>query len=123
MNHGPNVVVAIPQASLHLIDSDWQLINFTGGDSGVEPYLVAHNQQLINFTGGDSGVEPYLVAHNQHLAHASAVKFQITPKGFIGINTKVWHWFMPYSEAKHHQNDAKRPLVDGIYAFLEKLES
>ncbi|KAJ6414382.1 hypothetical protein OIU84_003389, partial [Salix udensis] len=31
-----------------------------------------------------------LVAHNQHLAHASAVKFQMTPMGFIGINL-VWH--------------------------------
>jgi beta-glucosidase len=42
-------VVAIPQASLHLIDvSDWQRLNFTGGDSGVEPFLVARNQLLAH---------------------------------------------------------------------------
>jgi beta-glucosidase len=41
--------VAIPQASLHLIDvSDWQRLNFTGGDSGVEPFLAAHNQLLAH---------------------------------------------------------------------------
>jgi beta-glucosidase len=47
--YGPIVVVASPQASLHLIDvSDWQRLNFTGGDSGVEPFLVARNQLLAH---------------------------------------------------------------------------
>lgn len=30
--------------------------------------------QRLNCTGGDSGIEPYLVSHNQLLAHAAAVK-------------------------------------------------
>lgn len=30
--------------------------------------------QNASCTGGDSGVEPYIVAHNQLLAHAAAVK-------------------------------------------------
>ena len=32
----------------------------------------------LNCTGGDSGTEPYLVAHHQLLAHAAAVKLYRT---------------------------------------------
>ena len=30
--------------------------------------------QNLNCTGGDSGIEPYLVSHHQLLSHAAAVK-------------------------------------------------
>ena len=38
------------EASLHLLidASDWPRVNCTGGDSGVEPFLVAHNQLLAH---------------------------------------------------------------------------
>ncbi|EEF48842.1 beta-glucosidase, putative [Ricinus communis] len=70
--------------------------------------------QQINYTGGDSGTEPYVVAHNQLLAHAAAVKlyrtkYQAKQKGVIGI-TLVSHWFVPCTNAKHHQNAAKRAM-------------
>ncbi|KAK9941266.1 hypothetical protein M0R45_017879 [Rubus argutus] len=58
--------------------------------------------------------EPYLVSHYQLLAHASAVKlykekYQADQKGVIGI-TILSHWFVPFSDAKHHQEAALRAL-------------
>ncbi|XP_021277975.1 beta-glucosidase 12-like [Herrania umbratica] len=70
--------------------------------------------QKLNCTGGDSGTEPYLVGHYLLLAHAAAVKlyrqnYQATQKGIIGI-TLVSHWFVPFSNARHHKNAALRAL-------------
>ncbi|KAK8695398.1 hypothetical protein V6N13_000561 [Hibiscus sabdariffa] len=70
--------------------------------------------QNLNCTGGDSAVEPYLVAHHLLLAHAVSVnlycqKHQATQKGMIGI-TLVTYWFVPVSKAKHHQNAASRAM-------------
>ncbi|CAK7339252.1 unnamed protein product [Dovyalis caffra] len=70
--------------------------------------------QGLNCTGGDSGIEPYLASHYQLLAHAKAVKlykekYQKTQKGVIGI-TLISQWFVPFSDARHHQNAAKRAL-------------
>ncbi|XP_027341440.1 beta-glucosidase 12-like [Abrus precatorius] len=67
-----------------------------------------------NCTGGDSGIEPYLVSHHQLLAHAVAVnvykgKYQASQKGAIGI-TLVSHWFVPYSDSKLDQNAAERAI-------------
>lgn len=44
-----------------------------------------------NCTGGDSGVEPYLVTHNQLLAHAAAVKlykekYQVISKSYRSLS-------------------------------------
>ncbi|XP_016473471.1 beta-glucosidase 13 isoform X1 [Nicotiana tabacum] len=52
-----------------------------------------------NCTKGNSGTEPYIVAHNLLLAHATGVKvykekYQKTQKGQIGV-TLVTHWFVP----------------------------
>nr|TKR65658.1 hypothetical protein D5086_0000319200 [Populus alba] len=52
-----------------------------------------------NCTLGNSGTEPYMVAHNLILGHAAAVKlyrekYQAIQKGKIGI-TIVSHWFLP----------------------------
>ncbi|KAM1394717.1 hypothetical protein PS2_030283 [Malus domestica] len=46
--------------------------------------------QNLNCTGGDSAIEPYLVAHHLLLAHGAAVelyknRYQATQKGLIGI--------------------------------------
>ncbi|KAJ8760062.1 hypothetical protein K2173_010918 [Erythroxylum novogranatense] len=81
--------------------------------------------QQLNCTGGDSATEPYLVAHNQLLAHASAVqlykrKYQATQKGVIGI-TLVTNWFVPYSNAKHNRNAAKRAIDFMFGWFMEPL--
>ncbi|KAK9273160.1 hypothetical protein L1049_017967 [Liquidambar formosana] len=70
--------------------------------------------QHRNCTGGDSGIEPYLVSHHQLLAHAAAVqvykqKYQASQKGKIGI-TLVSLWVVPFSDAKHHHNAAERAL-------------
>ncbi|KAL6187982.1 hypothetical protein ACLB2K_039377 [Fragaria x ananassa] len=70
--------------------------------------------QNLNCTGGDSGTEPYLVTHYQLLAHAAAVKsykekYQADQKGVIGI-TIISHWFVPFSDAKHHKKAALRAL-------------
>ncbi|KAL5055816.1 hypothetical protein RYX36_036498 [Vicia faba] len=83
-----------------------------------------------NCTGGDSGTEPYLVAHHQLLAHAAAVnvyktKYQISQNGFIGISLLIT-WFVPLSDNKLNQKAAERatdfmfgwfmdPLTNGDY--------
>ncbi|XP_024020497.1 beta-glucosidase 12 isoform X1 [Morus notabilis] len=86
--------------------------------------------QNANCTGGDSGTEPYIVAHYLILSHAAAVKvyrdkYQASQKGSIGLTT-VSDWYVPYSDARHNVNAAKRsvdfslgwildPLVYGYY--------
>ncbi|XP_024159524.1 beta-glucosidase 12 isoform X3 [Rosa chinensis] len=69
--------------------------------------------QNLNCTGGNSGTEPYLVSHYQLLAHAAAVKlykekYQVDQMGVIGI-TILSHWFVPFSDAKHHEEAACYP--------------
>ncbi|KAK9941264.1 hypothetical protein M0R45_017877 [Rubus argutus] len=81
--------------------------------------------QQLNCTGGNSGTEPYLVAHHQLLAHAAAVKlykkkYQASQKGLIGI-TLVSNWFVPVSEAKHHKNAALRALDYMFGWFMDPL--
>ncbi|XLS76186.1 hypothetical protein HN51_033051 [Arachis hypogaea] len=78
-----------------------------------------------NCTGGDSGTEPYVVAHHELLAHAAAVqlyktKYQASQKGSIGI-TLVSHWFMPFSNSPLDITAAERSL-DFMYGwFMEPL--
>lgn len=65
-----------------------------------------------NCTGGDSGTEPYLVAHYQLLAHAAVVnlyktKYQVSQKGVIGI-TLIINWSVPFSDNKQNKNAAER---------------
>ncbi|XP_030526661.1 beta-glucosidase 13-like isoform X1 [Rhodamnia argentea] len=81
--------------------------------------------QRLNCTGGDSGIEPYLVSHNLLLAHAAAVKlyrdkYQESQKGKIGI-TLVSPWILPYSDAKHHKNAASRALDFILGWYLDPL--
>ncbi|PRQ34659.1 putative glycosidase [Rosa chinensis] len=80
------------------------------------------DRQELNCTGGNSGTEPYLVAHNQLLAHTAAItlykqQYQSSQKGLIGI-TLVSNWFEPVSEAEHHKNATLRALD---YMFMDPL--
>jgi beta-glucosidase len=73
-----------------------------------------------NCTGGDSGTEPYIVAHNQLLAHATVVnvyktKYQASQNGLIGI-TLVINWFVPLSDNKLNQKAAER-AVDFMFGW------
>ncbi|XP_031384845.1 beta-glucosidase 12-like isoform X2 [Punica granatum] len=88
--------------------------------------------QQLNCTGGDSGTEPYLVAHHLLLAHAAAVKlykenYQASQNGSIGI-TLTTQWFEPYSDSVNDRNAALRafdfvlgwfmdPLINGDYPY------
>ncbi|RXI03527.1 hypothetical protein DVH24_004179 [Malus domestica] len=70
--------------------------------------------QNLNCTGGDSAIEPYLVAHHLLLAHGAAVelyknRYQATQKGLIGI-TLVSDWFEPASDSKQDKDAALRSL-------------
>jgi len=65
-----------------------------------------------NCTGGDSGTEPYLVAHYQLLAHAAVVnlyktKYQVSQKGVIGIPLVI-NYFVPLSDNKLDIKAAER---------------
>ncbi|XP_010257423.1 PREDICTED: beta-glucosidase 12-like [Nelumbo nucifera] len=73
-----------------------------------------------NCTGGNSGTEPYAVAHNQLLAHAAAVKvykekYQASQKGKIGI-TLVAPWFVPFSDDQSSK-DAARRAMDFVFGW------
>ncbi|CAL9768055.1 unnamed protein product [Musa acuminata subsp. burmannicoides] len=86
-----------------------------------------------NCTAGNSGREPYVVAHHQLLAHAAAVKlyrdkYQGSQKGRIGI-TLTTTWFIPLSDSKSDVDAAQRildfnygwfmdPLTGGDYPFI-----
>ncbi|XP_057452836.1 beta-glucosidase 12-like [Lotus japonicus] len=74
-----------------------------------------------NCTGGDLGIEPYLVSHHLLLAHAKAVqvykkKYQASQKGIIGI-TLVTHWFEPFSDNKY-DHDAAGRAVDFMFGWF-----
>ncbi|KAK7262564.1 hypothetical protein RJT34_30138 [Clitoria ternatea] len=80
-----------------------------------------------NCTGGDSGTEPYLVAHHQLLAHAAAVrayktKYQGSQKGVIGI-TLVANWFIPFSDTKSDQKATERAIDFMFGWFMDPLSS
>ncbi|XP_074282726.1 beta-glucosidase 13-like [Silene latifolia] len=79
----------------------------------------------LNCTGGDSGTEPYTVAHNLILAHAAASKlykekYQKSQKGEIGIVLAA-NWVVPFSKSAHHREAAQRALDFTIGWFMEPL--
>ncbi|KAJ3694676.1 hypothetical protein LUZ60_000053 [Juncus effusus] len=74
---------------------------------------------------GDSGREPYLVAHHHLLAHAQAVKvyrtkYQASQKGKIGI-TLVSNWMIPYSDSEPDKDSANRALEFMYGWFMDPL--
>ncbi|KAE9600389.1 putative beta-glucosidase [Lupinus albus] len=102
---------------------------------GTFPPNRCSNWQNLNCTGGNSGIEPYIVAHHMLLAHAAAVqvyktKYQvplllkrnqnISQEGKIGI-ALVTQWFVPTSDTKLDQNAAQRSLDFVLGWFMEPL--
>ncbi|CAN1250316.1 Beta-glucosidase 14 [Linum perenne] len=88
-------------------------------DEGV--FAPGHCSPWVNSACrvGDSGIEPYIVAHNLLLAHSAAYhlyksKYQhLTAE--IGV-TYVTHWFVPYSNATKDVDAAQRAL-DWMYGW------
>ncbi|KAM2960933.1 hypothetical protein FF1_030566 [Malus domestica] len=83
--------------------------------------------QNLNCTGGDSAIEPYLVAHHLLLAHGAAVelyknRYQATQKSLIGI-TLVSDWYEPASDSKQDKDAALRSLDFMFGWFLDPLTS
>ncbi|KAL1808679.1 hypothetical protein ACET3Z_025669 [Daucus carota] len=81
--------------------------------------------QNASCTGGDSGVEPYIVAHNQLLAHAAAVKlyrdnYQASHNGKIGITLET-RWMVPLSDESININAADRALDFSFGWFMKPL--
>ncbi|KAJ4849432.1 hypothetical protein Tsubulata_007282 [Turnera subulata] len=75
-----------------------------------------------NCSGGDSAIEPYIVAHHQLLAHAAAVKlyretYQPAQKGVIGISLMTF-WMKPLSDTKRDQDAAQRAID---FMFMDPL--
>ncbi|XP_048324949.2 beta-glucosidase 12-like [Ziziphus jujuba] len=109
----------------------WATLNepYTFTDGGYATGTLAPGRcsewQQLNCSGGDSGTEPYIVAHHQLLAHAAAVdlyktNYQASQMGWIGI-VLVSQWMVPYSEAKHNQNAALRALDFMFGWFMDPL--
>lgn len=80
----------------------------------------------IKCGGGNSSIEPYIVAKNVLLAHAHAValykeKYQRQQKGFIGI-TLDSIWYEPLNNSSEEDNKAsKRALDFRLGWFLDPL--
>ena len=55
------------------LNEPWSFSSDGYAKAGLAPYRCSEWQQL-NCTGGDSGTEPYIVAHHLLLSHAAAVK-------------------------------------------------
>ncbi|PIA61394.1 hypothetical protein AQUCO_00300733v1 [Aquilegia coerulea] len=89
----------------------------------------------VDCIGGNSTIEPYVVAHNILLAHASVArlykrKYQISQHGLIGFNV-FSYWFIPFTNktedviATQRANDFLvgwfiGPLVFGTYPDIMK---
>ncbi|KAI3872508.1 hypothetical protein MKX03_004571 [Papaver bracteatum] len=76
---------------------------------------------VANCTLGNSGNEPYIVAHHHILAHAVAANlyknnYKITQKGNIGI-TLGSNWMVPISSSKLNQ-DASFRALDFMYGWF-----
>ncbi|WZZ59973.1 hypothetical protein YC2023_060080 [Brassica napus] len=76
--------------------------------------------------GGDSGTEPYIVAHNQLLAHAKTValyrkRYQKLHGGKIGT-TLIGRWFTPLNENSIRDTAAAKRAFDFFVGwFLDPL--
>ncbi|WJX63614.1 Beta-glucosidase 12 [Trifolium repens] len=101
---------------------------------GMFPPGRCSDWQNLSCTGGDSGTEPYLVAHHLLLAHAAAVqvyktKYQVplllksqttSQKGWIGIALQAY-WFVPFSNSESDKRAAERSIDFMLGWFLAPL--
>nr|XP_023885393.1 beta-glucosidase 12-like isoform X1 [Quercus suber]XP_023885394.1 beta-glucosidase 12-like isoform X2 [Quercus suber] len=106
------------------LNEPWSFSNGGYAEKSLAPGRCSTWQNL-NCTGGDSGIEPYLVTHHELLSHAAAVevykkKYQATQKGVIGI-TLISHWFVPFSNAERDQRAAQRGLDFMLGWFMDPL--
>ncbi|GAB4846788.1 hypothetical protein Ancab_025796 [Ancistrocladus abbreviatus] len=104
-------------------------IGYDGG--GCPPGRCS--KEVGNCTAGNSGTEPYIVAHNLILSHAAAAqryrnKYQETQKGRIGI-VLDFGWYEPLTSGEADNNASLRacdfhvgwfihPLVYGNYPSI-----
>ncbi|CAN6453732.1 unnamed protein product [Victoria cruziana] len=108
----------------------WITLNepFSYADGGYVTGTLAPGRctrVLGNCTVGNSGTEPYIVAHNLLLSHANVAKlykdkYQVEQKGEIGI-TLVTHWFIPYSTSTSDHMAAQRALDFMFGWFMDPL--
>ncbi|XP_020984762.1 beta-glucosidase 12 [Arachis duranensis] len=96
--------------------SDWQKLNCTGGDSGIEPYLVAHHLLLAHA----AVVQLYKAKYQVPLLLERQNKTTTPPKGLIGI-ILISHWFVPLSDTKLDQEAAQRAIDFMFGWFMEPL--
>ncbi|EFH41889.1 myrosinase [Arabidopsis lyrata subsp. lyrata] len=74
---------------------------------------------------GDSGREPYIVAHNQLLAHAEVVdlyrkKYKPKQGGQIGV-VMITRWFIPYDSTEANKKATERNKEFFLGWFMEPL--
>ncbi|CAN6685369.1 unnamed protein product [Malus baccata var. baccata] len=102
--------------------SSWQNLNCTGGDSAIEPYLVAHHLLLAHGAAVELYKNRYQVV-SFSIAPICSTKIHIfvlaTQKGLIGI-TLVSDWFEPALDSKQ---DKDAPAVLFIYNNIIRLIS
>ncbi|XP_058779379.1 beta-glucosidase 12-like isoform X1 [Vicia villosa] len=102
------------------LNEPWSYARHGYADGTFAPGRCSHWQNP-NCTVGDSGVEPYIVAHNQLLAHASAAnvyktQYQASQKGKIGI-TLVSYWIMPLYDTEP-DHDAAQRAIDFMFGWF-----
>ncbi|CAJ2652567.1 unnamed protein product [Trifolium pratense] len=93
--------------------SDWQNLNCTGGDSGTEPYLVAHHLLLAHV----AAVQVYKTKYQVPLLLKSQTTSQM---GWIGIALQSF-WFVPFSNSKSDERAAERSIDFMLGWFLAPL--
>ncbi|RHN56530.1 putative beta-glucosidase [Medicago truncatula] len=93
--------------------SDWQNLNCTGGDSGTEPYLVAHHLLLAHA----AAVQVYKTKYQVPLLLKSQTTSQ---KGWIGIALQSY-WFVPFSNSKSDERAAERAIDFMLGWFMTPL--
>ncbi|XP_020551751.1 beta-glucosidase 12-like isoform X1 [Sesamum indicum] len=113
--------------------SNWQGLNCTGGDSAIEPYLVAHNQLLahsavVNLYRNKYQVPWIRTSLNflNHMYKEVLLRFnfdkgmQAIQKGKIGISFASY-WFEPHDETIENKKAKDRALDFMLGWFMEPL--